>query len=89
MFINSSQIIGIVIGTATETTTGSMFITLGIILMLILAIAIMFGIPLEFTLILVFPLTLTYMAYYSEFIATGFSILIYFAIILTKNWFLR
>jgi len=88
-FINTTETIGIIIGTATETTTGSLFITLLIVVLLLLAIAIMFGIPLEWTTIFILPLILGYMSHYSEFIGTGAVFLIYLSIILTKNFLFK
>lgn len=89
VFINATESIGIIIGTATTTTTGSIFITLLMVLILLMALAILFNIPLEYTAIILFPLLLGYAAYYSEFIGILAVIIIYFAIILTKNFLFR
>lgn len=86
---NMSQSIGIIIGSSTSTTFGSMFMTLFFILMLLMGVALLFGIKLEFTAILILPLVLGYMAYYSEFLATGIILLIYISIIITKNFIFK
>lgn len=88
-FINTTETIGILIGTATEVTTGSLFLTLFIILLLVMAIAMLFQIPLEFTSILVLPLLLTYMAYYSDWVALGLALFFYIAFIMAKRFILR
>lgn len=89
MFINVTGTIGEVLNLGTIGTTGSIFVTLMIILLIIMAMAIMFQIQLEFTGIIILPLVLSYMAYYTEWVATGTILLIYFSIILTKNWIFR
>lgn len=87
-FINcsSDNIVYNIINTGTTTTTGSIFLTLIMIFIMLLLIALMFGIPLEFTAILVLPLMFGYMAYFSEFLSMGLVMLIYLAIIFTKNF---
>lgn len=89
VLINATTSIGIVLGRATETTTGSMFITLLILVIFLITIAIMFSIPLEFTVIVILPLLLGYMAYYGEFIAIGMVFLIYLAFIFTQKFFIK
>lgn len=89
MFINSSSTIGQIIATGTSSTTGSLFVTLLMIIILIMAMAILFGINIEYTAILIIPLLLSYMSYYAEFYAVGSVILIYISIILTKIWLFK
>ena len=88
-FINTSQTIGIIIGEATNTTFGSIFLTLLFVVLVLMAMAIMFGIKLEYTMILIMPLMLSYMAYYQEFLAIGTIMIIYLSFILTKNFMFR
>ena len=87
--INTGDIIGQIIMAFTTQTTGSLFLSLFIIMIFLIAICIMFGIPLEFSAILIFPFVLSCMAYFNDFTATGSILLIYIAIILTKNWLFR
>lgn len=89
LFLNTTETIGIILGNASTYTTGSMFMTMLVILILIMATAILFGIRLEFTSILVLPLLLTYMAFYKEFMVIGTVIILYLSIILTKNFIFR
>jgi len=88
-FYNSSQIIGQVITQTSQNLTGSLFITLLFLIFVIMAIALIFGIALEYTFIIVLPLVLSCMAFYGDFFATGSVMLIYLAIILTKNFIMR
>jgi len=89
MFINNTETLGIIIGTATATTTGSLFITLLMVLIMLMAIAILFVIKLEYLSLIILPLMLTYMAYYSDYIATGLVMLIYIALIMTKHFIIK
>jgi len=89
VFINATESIGIIIGNATTYTTGSMFLTLFVVLLFILAMALMFGIKLEYTAILVLPLMLGYMSYYSEFITIGVIIIFYLGFLVTKNFLFK
>lgn len=89
IFLNMSNSIGILIGTATETTTGSIILTLGIVLLVVMAIALMFGIPLEFTMILCLPLMFSYMAFYGNYVAIGSVMLIYLALVFTKRFIFK
>lgn len=89
MFINITESVGVILNHGTINTTGSIFITLMIILLVLMAFAMMFQLPLEYTAIVIFPLVLSYMAYYSEWIATGSIILIFFSMILTKNFIFK
>lgn len=88
-FINFNETIGIIIGNATTTTTGSLFLTLLLIVLFFIAIAIVFGIRLEYTAIIIIPLVMGYAAYYSEFVALLLVLLIYLAFIMTKNFIFR
>lgn len=85
VFINNTGIIGVIMGRAVQTTSGSLFIALLMILLVILAIAFMFGIPLEFTSVLLLPLLLAYASYYSNFIAPLIVALIYLAAVLAQK----
>jgi hypothetical protein len=89
VFINSSQTLGIILAQGTATTTGSLFLSLFVLLAFFLAMALMFQIKLEYTAILILPLLLAYMAFYRDWIAVGTVILIYLAIIFTKNFFIK
>jgi hypothetical protein len=87
--MNCNDIIGSSILAMTSATTGSLFITFLIIVLVLVAFAIMFGIRLEYTAILILPLLLGCMGITKDFIAFGVVILIYLAIILTANFPLK
>ena len=88
-FINWTESLGVVLAHGTQYTTGSIFITLLIIMIMLIVFAMLFGIQMEFTAILILPLLLSYMAYYGEFIGVGAVIIIYLALIFTKKFILR
>ena len=89
MFINASSTLGIIMGRSVAYTTGSMVVSLLILLIIIIAAFSAFGVGLEWTTILCLPLLLGYMAYYSEFVAIGSVIIIYLSIVFAKIFFLR
>jgi len=88
-FLNCSQVIGQVIGEMTYSTTGSLFLTFLFLMLFFVAIAMLFQIRLEYTAIVIMPLLLAFMSYYQEFIGIGAVILIYLAIIITKNFIVK
>lgn len=69
VFFNESQILGVMLLQATQTTTGSMVLSLAILFSFIFVAALMFRIPVEYTFVIVLPLLFVYSAYYSEFVA--------------------
>lgn len=89
VFINWTESIGIIIGSATEATTGSLFITLFSILIILMAFCMLFGIKLEYITVLILPLMLSYMAYYSDFIAPGIVLLFFIGFLWTKNFIIK
>jgi len=88
-FLNCTQTIGLVVQATTEQTTGTLFLTFLFVILILMAIAMMFKVPLEFTMILILPLTLALMAYYQNFLGVGAAFLIYLAVLMTKNWIIR
>lgn len=89
VFIDVNNSIGIIIGSASQTTFGSMFATLMFLVVLLFAICLMFGIRLEYSAIILLPLIITLGSYYSEFIAMLVVLIIYISLILTKNFIFR
>ena len=87
--LNCDDILGKVILSISTQTTGDIFITFLFILLIILAVALMFGIRLEYTMIIILPLLLGLMIASSQFIGIGAVVLIYLAIILTGNFILK
>ena len=89
MFLNSTGLTGEILALGTTSITGSLFVTLLLILAFLMTVCIMFGIPLEFIAVLLLPITLSVAAYYSSFLAPLGIILIYFSMLITKNWFFK
>jgi hypothetical protein len=87
--LNCSDTIGQVIVGWTNQTTGSLFLTFLFIVILLLAMALMFGIRMEYTAIIILPFLLGLMMVTGDFIAFGVIIFIYLAIILTGNFLLK
>lgn len=77
---------GIIINSMTSDVTGSLFVTLLLIVIFVMAIAFMFRIPVEWTIIFVVPLLIVIMAYSSDFLAVSGVLLIYLGILIGKNW---
>ena len=88
-FINGSNFLGGVIGSAAQNTFGDVFTTLLVLLIILLAFCMMFRIPLEWASILIFPLLISFAAYYSAFVAPLLVALIYLSAIVTKNWWFK
>jgi hypothetical protein len=88
-FINYTETIGQVVGNANSTLTGSLFLTMFIIFMVVLAITIFFGIRLEYTALLILPLLIGLMAFNGSWGGIVIVVLIYTAFIITKNFIFR
>lgn len=88
-FINETGIIATILASGTASVTGNMVASLLVILLFIVVVAMMFGIPLEFTSILIIPICLVMGAYYSNFIVPLTIIFIYITAIISKNWLIR
>lgn len=68
--------------------TGSLFMTLLVITLMLVLIAMLFRIPLEFTVIIILPFLLSVTAYETSFLSVTGVILIYLGLILANNfWF--
>lgn len=88
VFLNDSGSIGIIIEYGTN-LTGSLFLTVLIIFMLLVSVALMFRLPLEILIPIVLPLFIVCMAYSTEFLAIGGLLLIYLAVIFAKRFWLN
>ena len=67
--------------------TGSVFLTLLSVVLVLMLVAMIFRMPIEFTAVFILPSLLTFLAFESEFLAVGGVILIYLGILLGKNLF--
>lgn len=84
VFMNESGIV-FTIMTAADALTGSPFMTLLMIFIILLLICLIMGIPLEFSAAFLMPFILVVWAYDSSFLAIGGVLLIYLGIVLAKN----
>ena len=89
IFLNTTETIGIIMARGTTYTTGSMFLSMLILVIILLAIAVLFQIPIEFTAILILPLLLSYMAFYKEFVVVGSVVMIYLAMVFARKFLIR
>lgn len=89
MFLNLTESIGLIMTSGTTTVSGSIVATLFMVLAFLIAIGILFNIPLEFMSILILPFCIAVGAYYSSFMIPIICIIIYIAAILAKNFLFR
>jgi hypothetical protein len=87
MFVNASNAIGMIFVEFTHNISGSIFLSLLAINFLILMFFIMFRVPVLLSLVLSLPLTLSFMAYSSEYLAIGGAIVIYLGFMFGINYF--
>lgn len=89
LFINQTGTLGIIFNYATTNITGSPFLTLLFLTLIIMAFFMAFRLPVEASSLFILPMLLVYMSFFSEFIAVGGVFLIYIALILAKNFFIK
>lgn len=77
-------LIGLVIQGLTQNVTGSLFLTLLMIVTMFVLIMLLFRIPVEFQAVIIAPMLFTLMAYTREFLAIGGVILIFMAIVFAR-----
>jgi len=91
---NSSQIIGQTIDGATTNITGSIFLTVLALIILLLVIGVIFRIDYIWVITFIVPVVLVIIAFGndvgigSEFNVIGILVGIFLAILLARNWFL-
>ena len=89
LFLDQSGFIASIITDLTNNLTGSLFLTLMLIMVFFIVIALMFRFPIEISAIILAPLFLVFMASTGEFVAVGGVVLIYLGIIIAKNFILK
>lgn len=88
--IDTSGFIYSFLVTATTNVTGSLFLTTLLIALFLLAFTALFGIPIEFTAIILLPLHLGFLACLgTDWLAITGVVLIYLGFLLAKNFFFR
>jgi hypothetical protein len=86
LFVNTSDTIGQgIIGL--NSITGSTFMSILLIFILILALGLFFRIPIDFLALLLNPFLIVVMAFNSQWVAVGGVFLISLAILLGRNFF--
>lgn len=83
----SSGFFNDLLNSLTTNVTGSVFLTLLFLTFIILAFALVFRIPIEFTVLFVFPLLLGFAAYTSAYMAVAGVGILYLAVLIAKNFF--
>lgn len=88
-FINETGTIGVILTKFTTDVTGSLFMTMLVIVILLIALALMFRLPLAYTVPVILPLLIVFMAFTGSFLAIGGVMLIYVAVIFAKMFFIN
>lgn len=87
-FINQTGTIGVIYTSATQNITGSELLTLLGLIIMIMLFFVMFGLPIEATLILIMPMLITYGVYAQDLIGFLGLTLLYLGILFAKNFFI-
>lgn len=85
----TNNTIGMILGNASTSMTGNLFLTIFIIIIILFAIALMFGIPLELTAVIIFPMIIAAAGYYHEFVSMAIILFFYFGVIIAKRWIFK
>lgn len=88
-FVNTGNSIGLLFYHFTSNISGSLFMTVTALVFILILIGLVFGIPLELTVVLVLPILIGAMAFSREFVTIGGVILLYLAVVFAKWWVLR
>ena len=88
LFINETGTIGIILEATRINITGSDFLTMLGLTIIIMTFFMLFRLPIEASAILVLPMLLVFMAFIPNIFALGGVILIYLGILLAKNYLL-
>ena len=89
MFLNETGIMGVILISLTDNVTGSLFLTLLLILVTILSFCFLFRIPIEWSAVIVMPLLITFATIQGEFVSILGIFLIYMGVIFAKYYFVN
>lgn len=89
VFINTTQAIGTIMESGTQTLTGSMVATLFFVLLFLIVACLAFGIPLEFLVVIILPFCIGVGSYYGNFLLPIIIFLVYISSIIAKNWLFK
>lgn len=84
--INETGVIGEVMVGLTNNVTGSLFLTLVLILVIFVIIGSLFRVPIEWQAVYLYPLMIAFMAYSGEFLAIGGVMAMFLGVILAKQF---
>lgn len=87
VFMNTSQQVYSIMYSMSQ-TTGSFFLTLIMLVILIMVVFAILGLAIEWSTVFILPLLLTLMAYDASFYPAGGAFLLYAAFLLAKNFFI-
>jgi hypothetical protein len=88
IFLNQTGTIGQIYLAATQNITGSEFLTLLGLIIIIIAFFFLFGLPLEATAIFILPMLITFGVYSQNLISVLGLALIYLGMIFAKNFWI-
>lgn len=88
-FINDIGIMGIIIDNLTQNVTGSLFLSLLFITLIIVAAAFLLQIQVEWTAIFIFPFLIVVGSFYSAFMPVMGVGIIWLALIMANNWWFK
>jgi len=89
VFIDTTGSIGIVVKAITDNITGSIFLTMLFITIVLIAFFYLWRIPTDVVLILMVPFIIVIMAFTKEYVALGGLALIYMGIIFFRRFWLN
>lgn len=89
MILNETGIIGVALYSFTNDVTGSFFLTLLTILIFLIALCLLFRIPIEFTSLIVLPMLLVFMSIDGQFLAVVGCALIYMGVLFGRYFFVN
>lgn len=89
MEMNTTGAIGLIMQSSAENVTGSIVLSLFIVLLFFFAVSIYFQIPFEMFVIIVIPFCLGLGAYHREFMVPVVVIIILISAMIAKNWLIK
>lgn len=85
-FVNYTGTIGVIYSAFTQNVTGSEFLTLLGIIIMIMLFFMLFRIPIEATAILILPIVIIFMSFSSDILGIGLALLMYLGLLFAKNF---
>jgi hypothetical protein len=87
--LNCTDVIGSIIVAGATNLTGDLFLMLMAILIVMVALCLAFGMPLELVMIGILPICLAFGSFYGQFLAPIGVILIYFSFLIATKWIFK